>query len=61
MVLCLSKTIGRTPDSWLSMQGNSDLLHAKQQINLTVGHEFVIIAKHYFPLSRALYGSGADG
>ncbi len=35
MALRLSKAIGRTPESWLAMQDNYDLWHAKQQINLT--------------------------
>ena len=38
MALRLSKAIGRTPESWLSMQDNYDLWHAKQQINLTNVH-----------------------
>jgi addiction module HigA family antidote len=38
MALRLSKAIGRTPESWLSMQDNYDLWHAKLQINLTNVH-----------------------
>ena len=38
MALRLSKATGRTPESWLSMQDNYDLWHAKQQINLTNVH-----------------------
>jgi addiction module HigA family antidote len=38
MALRLSKAIGRTPESWLSMQDNYDLWHAKQQINLANVH-----------------------
>ena len=38
MALRLSKAIGRTPESWLSMQDNYNLWHAKQQINLTNVH-----------------------
>ena len=38
MALRLSKAIGRTPESWLVMQDNYDLWHAKQQINLTNVH-----------------------
>jgi plasmid maintenance system antidote protein VapI len=38
MALRLSKAIGRTPESWLLMQDNYDLWHAKQQINLTNVH-----------------------
>jgi len=38
MALRLSKAIGRTPESWLSMQDNYDLWHAKQKINLANVH-----------------------
>jgi addiction module HigA family antidote len=38
MALRLSKAIGRTPESWLAMQDNYDLWHAKQQINLNNVH-----------------------
>lgn len=38
MALRLSKAIGRTPESWLAMQDNYDLWHAKQQINLSNVH-----------------------
>ena len=34
MALRLSKTLGRTPESWLSMQYNYDLWHARQRVNL---------------------------
>jgi addiction module HigA family antidote len=34
MALRLSKAIGRTPESWLSMQDNHDLWVARQQVNL---------------------------
>ncbi len=34
MALRLSKTLGRTPESWLTMQDNYDLWHAKQNLNL---------------------------
>ncbi len=34
MALRLSKAIGRTPESWLAMQDNYDLWHARQQVNL---------------------------
>ena len=34
MALKLSKVIGRSPESWLSMQDNRDLWEAKQKINL---------------------------
>ena len=35
MALRLSKTLGRTPESWLTMQNNYNLWHARQKINLT--------------------------
>lgn len=38
MALRLSKAIGRTPESWLSMQDNYDLWHVKQKVNLTNVH-----------------------
>ena len=34
MALRLSKAVGRTPESWLSMQDNYDLWQAKQNVNL---------------------------
>ena len=34
MALRLSKTLGRTPESWLAMQSNYNLWVAKQKINL---------------------------
>ncbi|MGK0176010.1 MAG: addiction module HigA family antidote [Ulvibacter sp.] len=34
MALRLSKTLGRTAESWLAMQSNYDLWHAKQTLNL---------------------------
>ncbi|MBF0266122.1 MAG: HigA family addiction module antidote protein, partial [Gammaproteobacteria bacterium] len=38
MALRLSKALGRTPESWLSMQDNYDLWQAKQIINLDEVH-----------------------
>ncbi len=38
MALRLSKAIGRTPESWLSMQDNYDLWHAEKNINLANVH-----------------------
>ena len=38
MALRLSKAVGRTPESWLSMQDNYDLWQAKQNINLNKVH-----------------------
>ncbi len=34
MALRLSKTLGRSPESWLVMQDNYDLWQTKQKINL---------------------------
>lgn len=34
MALRLSKTLGRTAESWLAMQSNYDLWHAQQTFNL---------------------------
>ena len=34
MALRLSKALGRTPESWLTMQDNYDLCQAKQTVNL---------------------------
>jgi antitoxin HigA-1 len=34
MALRLSKTLGRTPESWLTMQNNYDLWQMRQHINL---------------------------
>ena len=34
MALRLSKAIGRSPESWLTMQDNHDLWVARQQVNL---------------------------
>jgi len=39
MALRLSKTLGRTPESWLAMQDNHDLWLARQRIDLTKVHE----------------------
>lgn len=38
MALRLSKSVGRTPESWLSMQDNFDLWQAKQNVNLINVH-----------------------
>jgi plasmid maintenance system antidote protein VapI len=35
MALRLSKALGRSPESWLTMQDNYDLSLAKKQIKLT--------------------------
>lgn len=34
MALRLSKALGRSPESWLAMQDNHDLWHAKKSVNL---------------------------
>jgi len=34
MALRLSKTLGRSPESWLTMQHNFDLWQAKKRVNL---------------------------
>lgn len=34
MALRLSKGLGRSPESWLAMQDNFDLWHARQNINI---------------------------
>jgi addiction module HigA family antidote len=34
MALRLSKTLGRTPESWLTMQNNYNLWQAHQKVNL---------------------------
>ena len=42
MALRLSKTLGRTPESWLIMQSNYNLWQARQTINLDEVEELVI-------------------
>jgi len=34
MALCLSKALGRSPESWLAMQSNHDFWQAKQHVKL---------------------------
>jgi antitoxin HigA-1 len=34
MALRLSKALGRSPESWLSMQSNYDLWHTNRRVNL---------------------------
>jgi antitoxin HigA-1 len=34
MALCLFKSLGRSPESWLAMQSNHDLSQAKQHVKL---------------------------
>ena len=38
MALRLSKSLGRTPESWLAMQDAYDLWHTKQRLNLANVH-----------------------
>ncbi len=35
MALRLSKTLGRSPESWLNLQNNYNLWHARKKLNLT--------------------------
>ena len=42
MALRLSKTLGRTPESWLAMQGNYDLWQARQNVNLDAVEKLAI-------------------
>ena len=35
MALRLSKSLGRSPESWLAMQNNFDLWQARQRVNLS--------------------------
>ncbi|MFZ3012921.1 MAG: HigA family addiction module antitoxin [Nitrospira sp.] len=35
MALRLSKALGRSPESWLAMQDNHELWHAKQHVKLS--------------------------
>ncbi|MGS2720118.1 HigA family addiction module antitoxin [Paraglaciecola aestuariivivens] len=39
MALRLSKALGRSPESWLSMQDNYDLWQAKHNVNLARVHQ----------------------
>ena len=41
MALRLSKTLGRTPESWLMMQSNYNLWQAKQHLDLDAVEELV--------------------
>ncbi len=42
MALRLSKTLGRSPESWLSMQDNYNLWNAKGKVNLSDVEELQI-------------------
>ncbi|MCS6785930.1 MAG: HigA family addiction module antitoxin [Thiobacillaceae bacterium] len=39
MALRLAKVLGRSPESWLAMQGNFDLWRARQSIDLHAVHK----------------------
>jgi len=41
MALRLSKTLGRSPESWMAMQSNYDLWHARQRVDLHEVREIV--------------------
>ncbi|MCF8355682.1 MAG: HigA family addiction module antidote protein [Melioribacteraceae bacterium] len=47
MALRLSKTLGRSPESWLSMQNNYNLWRARKKINLTKVKKLVLKKDHY--------------
>ena len=42
MALRLSKALGRTPESWLSMQGAHDLWQARKQVDLRRVHRLTL-------------------
>jgi addiction module HigA family antidote len=42
MALRLSKTLGRSPESWLAMQGNYDLWQARRKFNLDEVEELAL-------------------
>lgn len=44
MALRLSKTLGRSPESWLTMQNNYDLWRAKQKLNLDEVEKLVVVS-----------------
>ncbi len=44
MALRLSKTLGRSPESWLVLQHNYDLWQAKQRLNLAEVEKLAISA-----------------
>jgi len=44
MELRLSKALGRSPDSWLTMQDNCDLSQAKKQVKLGKVHRLKLDA-----------------
>ena len=44
MALRLSKSIGRSPESWLAMQDSYDLWHAKKTIQLKKVHKISLVS-----------------
>lgn len=42
MALRLSKTLGRSPESWLTMQSNYDLWHARKNFNIDEVEELAL-------------------
>ena len=47
MALRLSKTLGRSPESWLIMQNNYNLWHARQRLNLDEVEELKLSPQNY--------------
>ncbi len=45
MALRLSKTLGRTPESWLTMQSNYGLWQAKRRVNLNEAEKLAVKRK----------------
>jgi len=43
MALRLSKTLGRTPESWLIMQNNYNLWQAQQKVNLKEVEKLMLV------------------
>ena len=43
MALRLSKTLGRTPESWLIMQNNYNLWHAQRMVNLEEVEQLILV------------------
>jgi addiction module HigA family antidote len=44
MALRLSKALGRTPESWLSMQDHYDLWHTRKKLNLKKIQKIELVA-----------------
>lgn len=47
MALRLSKTLGRSPESWLIMQNNYNLWHARQRLNLDEVEQLTLSPQNY--------------